>query len=104
MIDEVLNKIESSIPENVKFNLKRRYATAAPSIIELSNQLKQMSENNYEIRSILFKNNDDALYFSGDILAKTLYDFWIKGGSVYESFIENAKIISFINRLKPLWD
>ena len=40
---------------------------------------------------MLFKNNEDALHFSGDILAKTFYNFWIKGGDLEEHFIDIAK-------------
>ena len=103
-MNEILEKIENSIPENVRFNLKRRLVTQSSLIIELASQLKQMSENNYDIISILFKNNDDALYFSGDILAKTLHDFWTKNGSIYDFFMENAKATSYVNGFKCLWN
>ena len=88
---EILYSINSSIPDNIKIDLKKRFATWSVNFIQFSNHLKQLAQNNYDIRSVLFKNNEDALHFSGDILAKTFYNFWIKGGDLEEHFIDIAK-------------
>ena len=100
---EILQKIESSIPENLQLDLKRRIVTRAQSFSELSKQFKNITENNYEIRSALFKNNNDAIYFSGDILTKTFYDFWTKGGEIQDHFVENAQIASYVSNFECLW-
>jgi hypothetical protein len=100
---QILEKIQSAIPENVRLDLTKRIATSPQSVVEISKNLKQMAENNYEIRSILFKNNESAIYFSGDILAKTLYNFWIKGGNIEEHFIENAQMTSYSSGFECIW-
>ena len=100
---EILENIEKSIPEKLKVDMKKRIATAPPFLMELSSQLKNYSINNYDIRNSLFKNNENALYFSGDILAKTLYSFWIKGGDIEQHFIENAQRISYSSQFECLW-
>jgi hypothetical protein len=92
---EILYSINTSIPENIKIDLKKRFATWSINFVQFSNYLKQLAQNNYDIRSVLFKNNEDALYFSGDILAKAFYNFWIKGGDLEEHFIDSAKEISY---------
>jgi len=102
-MENILKNIESSIPENLKIDLKKRISTASPILLQMSSQLKQMATNNYDIRSILFKNDEDAIYFSGDILAKTLYNFWIKGGQIEDHFIENAQSTSYYSNFKCLW-
>jgi hypothetical protein len=101
---EVLQKIESSIPEKVKLDLRKKLVTGSQIIFEMSKHLKEMAENNYEIRNSLFKNNQDALYFSGDILAKALSSFWIKGGEIEEHFVESAQMTSFHARFECLWN
>jgi len=102
-MNDILNKIENSIPENLKLDLKRRLNTSAPLILQLSTNLREMTNNNYEIRNILFSNNNDALYFSGDILATTLYNFWIKGGNIQDHFVERAQAASYTYGFKCLW-
>lgn len=102
-MQQILENIEKSIPENLKADLKKRIATATPILLQLSNQLKQMASNNYDVRSVLFKNSEDAIYFSGDILAKTLYDFWIKGGKIEDHFIESAQSTSYYSGFTCLW-
>jgi hypothetical protein len=101
---EVLQKIESAIPEKIKLDLRKKLVTGSQITFEMSKHLKEMAENNYEIRNILFKNNQDALYFSGDILAKALSSFWIKGGEVEDHFIESAQMTSFYARFECLWN
>lgn len=102
-MQQILQNIENSITENLKTDLKKRIATSTPILLQLSSQLKHMATNNYDIRSILFKNDEDAIYFSGDILAKTLYNFWIKGGQIEDHFIENAQSTSYYSNFKCLW-
>lgn len=85
-------------------DFKRRFATWPVSFIQFSNHLKQVANNNFDIRSELFKNNDDALYFAGDILAKTFYNFWIKGGELEDHFIDSAKQTSYYAGFEYLWD
>jgi hypothetical protein len=101
---EVLQKIEGSIPEKVKLDLRKRPITGSQIFFEMSKHLKEMVENNYEIRNILFKSNEDAIYFSGDILAKALSSFWIKGGEIEEHFVESAQMTSFYARFECLWN
>ena len=100
---EILNNIEKSVPENLKTDLKKRIVTSPQLLTEFSNQLKELSSNNYDIRYKLFNNSPDAVYFSGDILAKSLYDFWIKGGELEHHFIENAQRASYSYQFECLW-
>jgi ubiquinone biosynthesis protein COQ9 len=102
-MEQILENIEKSIPENLKADLKKRIATATPILLQLSNQLKQMAINNYDVRSVLFKNSEDAIYFSGDILAKTLHDYWIKRDPIKEIFIENAQATAFYAGFECVW-
>jgi hypothetical protein len=102
MKDLLLN-IDNSIPENVKIDFKRRIATCSIHFVQFSNQLKQMVYNSYDMKNILFKNNDEALHFSGDILAKTFYNFWIKGGDLEHHFINSAKETSYHAGFECLW-
>ena len=53
---------------------------------------------------MLFKNNEDALHFSGDILAKAFYNFWIKGGELEEHFIASAKETSDYANFEYFWN
>ena len=100
---EVLQKIESAIPEKIKLDLRKKLVTGSQIAFEMSKHLKEMTENNYEIRNILFKNNQDAIHFSGDILAKTLCSFWTKGGDLEAHFIDNAQQTSYHARFECLW-
>jgi hypothetical protein len=103
MAKEILYSINNSIPDNIKNDFKRRFATCPVNFIQFSNNLKQIAYNNYDIRTELFKNNDDALYFAGDILAKTFYNFWIKGGDLEAHFIDSAQQTSYHAGFKCLW-
>ena len=44
---EVLQKIEGSIPEKVKLDLRKRPITGSQIFFEMSKHLKEMVENNY---------------------------------------------------------
>jgi hypothetical protein len=101
---EILDNINNSVPDNIKNDIKRRFATWSVNFIQFSNHLKQVAHNNYDIRNILFKNNEEALYFAGDILAKTLYNFWIKGGDLESHFVDNAKQTSYHAEFECLWN
>jgi len=89
MIKTILENINNSIPENVKLDLTKRIVTRSTNFVNFSNELKQMTYNNFDIRNTLFKNNEDILHFSGDILAKTLYSFWIKDGDIENHFADS---------------
>lgn len=102
-MNEILNKIESSILIQAKQNFKKRLTLDIQTFIEFSNNLKSMVENHHEIKDILFKNNKVAIHFSGDILAKTLHDYWIKGGKIENIFIENAQLASFYGNFECVW-
>lgn len=104
MTMSILENINNSIPENVKIGLKKKITTFSTSFIEFSNNLKNLAHNNYDIRSVLFKNNEDALHFAGDILAKTLYNFWTRGGDLESHFIENAQQTSYHAGFECLWN
>jgi hypothetical protein len=99
-MENILKNIESSIPENLKIDLKKRISTASPILLQMSSQLKQMASNNYDIRNILFNNDEDAIYFSGDILSKAFYNFWTTGGEIQDHFFENLQIASYIYGFK----
>jgi hypothetical protein len=103
MINEILSKIESSIPAETKQNFKRRLAIDIQTFIELSNNLKSMIQNYQELKDFLFKNNENAIHFSGDILVKTLHEYWIKGGNIEDIFIENAQATSFYADFECIW-
>jgi hypothetical protein len=103
MTMSILENINNSIPENVKISLKKKIATFPASFIEFSNNLKNLANDNYDIRSVLFKNNEDALYFAGDILAKTFYSFWTKGGDLEAHFMDNAQQTSYHAGFECLW-
>jgi len=100
---EILNKINDSIDESVKIDFKRRICTSCTFMYNFSRDLKNLVDSNLDIKSILFKDSEDAIYFSGDILSKTLYHYWITGGSIYEHFIENARSASYSYNFKCLW-
>jgi hypothetical protein len=102
-MNDFLYKIENSIPIELKHRLKNKLIIDVHSFIELSNNLKQMVQNYQELKEILFKNNEHAIHFSGDILAKTLHDFWIKKGNIEEIFIENAQAASFYGNFECVW-
>jgi hypothetical protein len=103
MVKETLLKIEGSIPENSKQAFKKRLILDHVAFIELSNNLKSMVENYRDLKETLFKNSEDAIHFSGDILAKTLHDYWLKGEDIEDIFIENAQAASFYGRFKCIW-
>ena len=88
---EVLLNIERRIPVEIKNNFLRRMGAMRYNVIEFSNQLKQLVNNNPEIKEILFKNNEDAIHYSGDILSNTLFDSWATGRCIEEVFVERAK-------------
>jgi hypothetical protein len=102
-MEEILNNIEKSIPLELKQNFKKQFNISCSSFLDLSNKLKNMVESYGELKEILFCNNDDALHYSGDILAKTLHDYWIKGGSINEIFIENAQATAFYAGFECVW-
>jgi hypothetical protein len=102
-MEDMLFSIEKSIPAEIKFNLSKSLNMSIPSFLELSNKLKNMVENYSELKQELFSNNNDVLYYSGDILAKTLHDYWIKGGSIKEIFIENAQATAFYAGFECVW-
>jgi hypothetical protein len=102
-MNEVLMKVESAVPSQVRESLRKRLNTGGPAFLELSNNLKQLVEHHQELKEILFKNNDQAIHFSGDILAKTVHDYWIKGGNINEIFIENAQAASLYGGFECLW-
>jgi hypothetical protein len=103
MMDEVLMKLESAVPSQLRESLRRRLNIGGPAFIDFSNNLKQLVQNHQELKEILFKNNEAALHFSGDVLAKTFHDYWIKGGNLNEIFIENAQAASFYGEFECLW-
>jgi hypothetical protein len=103
MIKHILENINNSIPENIKIDFKKRIATFPVNFIQFSNQLREMSQNNFDIKNTLFKNNEEALYFSGDILAKTFLNFWMKGGDIEAHFIDNAQKTSYHAGFECLW-
>lgn len=86
MIKTILENINNSIPENIKLDFRKRIVTRSTNFIQFSNELRQMAYNNFDIKNTLFKNNEDVLHFSGDILAKTLYSFWINEGDIESHF------------------
>lgn len=100
---EVLMNVESAVPSQVRESLRKRLNTGGPAFLEFSNNLKQLVENHQELKEILFKNNEAALHFSGDILAKTFHDYWIKGGDIDNVFIENAQAASYYGQFECLW-
>jgi hypothetical protein len=99
-MENILKNIENSIPENIKIDLRKRIATSSPVLLQLADHLKHTVVNSHDMRSLLFNNDDDAIYFSGDILSKTLYNFWIIGGKIQDHFFENLQMSSYTNRFK----
>ena len=91
------------MPAELKLNLSRCLNTARFDFLNFSNNLKSMVDNHNDIRDQLFLNNESALYYSGDILAKTLHDYWIKGGCIKEIFIENAQAAAFYAGFECIW-
>ena len=102
-MENILLTIEKSIPDALKNNLSKRYIISISSFLDLSSKLKNMVQSYNEIKEILFLNNDEALYYSGDILAKTLHDYWIRGGNIQQIFIINAQATSFYAGFKCIW-
>jgi hypothetical protein len=102
-METVLYNIERSLPIDLKQNFKKQLTISCSSFIDLSIKLKNMVESYGELKEILFSNSDDAIYFSGDILAKTLHDYWIKGGCIKEIFIENAQATAFYAGFECVW-
>jgi hypothetical protein len=102
-MENILSNIEKSIPAELRSNLSKNLNMPMSSFLDLSNKLKSMVENYSELKQELFSNNNDVLYYSGDILAKTLHDYWIKGGSIEEIFIENAQATAFYAGFECIW-
>jgi hypothetical protein len=102
-MENILLGIEKSIPAELRSNLSKSLNMPMSSFLDLSNKLKSMVENYSELKQELFSNNNDVLYYSGDILAKTLHDYWIKGGSIEEIFIENAQATAFYAGFECIW-
>lgn len=102
-MEDMLFNIEKSIPVEIRFNLSKSLNMPISSFFELSNKLKSMVENYSELKETLFSNHNDALHYSGDILAKTLHDYWIKGGCIKEIFIENAQATAFYAGFECVW-
>lgn len=95
----VLTQIEQKIPEALRNDLRKRIVTAPPLLIKLSPQLKNLVINNAEIKSVLFENNEDLIFFSGDILTRTFYDYYSIGESIEESFSQNLKNVKFTQNI-----
>jgi hypothetical protein len=102
-MEEILFKIENSISPETKNKLKKHLIINMDTSMDFSNNLKSMVQNYSDLKEILFKNNESAIHFSGDILAKTLRDYWIKGGNIMEIFIENAQATSFYANFECVW-
>lgn len=102
-MENVLLTIEKSIPVELKNTLSKSYVMSISSFLDLSGKLKNMVQSYNEIKEILFLNNDEALHYSGDILAKTLHDYWVKGGCIKQIFIENAQATAFYAGFKCVW-
>jgi hypothetical protein len=102
-MENILSNIENSMPADLRFNLSKSLNMPMSSFLDLSNKLKGMVENYSELKEVLFSNHADALHYSGDILAKTLHDYWIKGGSIKEIFIENAQATAFYAGFECVW-
>ncbi len=102
-MENILLTIEKSIPAELKNNLSKSYIVSMSSFLDLSNKLKNMVQSYNEIKEILFLNNNEALHYSGDILAKTLHEYWIKRGSIKQIFISNAQAASFYGEFKCIW-
>ena len=102
-MEDILKKIEGSIPAESKNKFKKCLIIDIKTFMEFSSGLTQMVQNYNELKEILFKNNEKAIHFSGDILAKTFHDYWIKNGSIVEIFIENAQAASFYGEFECVW-
>jgi hypothetical protein len=102
-METVLYNIERSLPIDLKQNFKKQLTISCSSFIDLSSKLKNMVENYSELKETLFSNHNDAIHYSGDILAKTLHDYWIKGGCIKEIFIENAQATAFYAGFECVW-
>jgi hypothetical protein len=102
-MENILSNIEKSIPAELRSNLSKSLNMPMSSFLDLSNKLKSMVENYSELKEVLFSNHNDALHYSGDILAKTLHDYWIKGGCIKQIFIENAQATAFYAGFECVW-
>lgn len=100
---EVLLNIEKAIPIEVKNNFLRSMGAARYNITEFSNQLKQLVNRTPEIKETLFKNNENAIHYSGDILASTLFDSWATSRDIEEMFVERAKQTYYYSDIEYEW-
>ena len=98
-IPGALFEIEKRIPDNLRLDLRRRVCTATAAIVEIGSQLKKMVISNSQIREVLFNNNEDLIYFSGDILSRTFYEFYSKDGDLEEIFKENLDKVKFTQNI-----
>ena len=88
---ELLNKIEAGVPNEVKSGLSKRTASGWFQLSDLSKSLSQLVNRNVEIREILFKNNNNCLPYSGDILSVSLFEHWVTRGDIEEIFKKHAE-------------
>ena len=98
-ISGALLEIEKIIPDNLRYDLRRRVCTAAAAIFKIGSQFKKSVINNSKIREVLFNNNEDLIYFSGDVLSRTFYEFYSTGGDLEEIFKENLGKVKFTQNL-----
>ena len=98
-ISGALFEIEKRIPDNLRYDLRRRVCTATAAIVEIGSQFKQMVIQNSQIKETLFNNNEDLIYFSGDILSRTFYEFYSMGGDLEETFKDNLGKVKFTQNL-----
>ena len=102
-MEDILKNIENSIPTELKLNAGRCLNAGRFNFVDFSNKLRQMTNDHAELKAQLFSNNERALHYSGDILAKTFHDYWTKGGSIKEIFIENAQAAAFYAGFDSIW-
>jgi hypothetical protein len=86
-----LYSIEGKLSDPLRQDLRRRINTAGPVLFKLAGDLKRFVDNNLQIKENLFQNNQEVLYYSGDILAKTFYDYYLTGEGIDNIFIENVE-------------
>ena len=88
MIVDTLLKIEESIPEGLKAVLKKKLNRSHPIFADFSSELRKLVLTNEDVKNALFKDAENAIPYSGEILAATFHDFWIK--NINKDFLEDC--------------
>jgi hypothetical protein len=96
-MEDILKNIEGSIPAESKLKLKKTFSLSNPNFLSFSENLRRLVLSNDFIKENLFKGKIGAIYYSGELLSETFYDFWHKNSeNIEEIFLNKIENYSYV--------